>query len=64
MDVLIFQEWAEPIAEAGPGFLPTGRYYNSPLLSQDNCAVENSIILLSDVMWLKNVEHAEVISQT
>lgn len=41
MDVLIFQGWAEPFAEAGPGVVPIGRHYKSPLLSQDSCDVEN-----------------------
>lgn len=32
-DVLISQGWTEPLAEAGAGLLPTGRYYRSPSLS-------------------------------
>lgn len=63
MDVFIFQGGAEPLAEAGPGFLPPRSYYKTPFLPQDSCVVERRIITLSDVMRLKNVEHVVVISQ-
>lgn len=39
-DVLIFQRWAEPLAEAGDRVLPMGRYYKSPLISQHSCDLE------------------------
>lgn len=55
MDVLVFQGWAEPLAEAGAGVLPIGRYYKSPLLSQDICDLENQNIL-PDVMSIEE-EH-------
>jgi len=64
MDVLIFQRCAEPLAEAGAGVLPIGRYYKSPYLPRIAVILKTRIIILSDVTWRNNVEHVALISKT
>lgn len=65
MDVLIFQGWAEPLAEALVLELyPLGDITKALYFPRIAAMLKTRRIILSDVTWRKNVEHVAVMSKT